>query len=72
MKTSSNSDCVEMHRGVRKFLAEEFPEVSTDIALLVLLRIAVDIAVRHSSSKERAPVLLSRLINEFLITDHYE
>ncbi len=68
--TLANKECALMSRGVRKFLAEEFPETSVDIAICVLLRIVVDTCVR-TGGRQYAPAVLSRLINHFLLEDHY-
>lgn len=71
MKSLSNAtECAMMSRGVRHYLASEFPETSVDIAILVLIRIAVD-SVCRIVGKEQAPILLSRLVNHFLLVDHY-
>ena len=68
--SSASKECALMSRGVRKFLAEEFPETSVDIAVCVLLRIVVDTCVR-ARGRQYAPSVLSRLINHFLLEDHY-
>lgn len=60
-----------MNRGIRRYLAREFPNTSLDIAIMVMLRISTHIAVA-TVGRERAPVMLSRLINRFLLVDHYD
>lgn len=69
--TNETRDCVKMNLAIRQYLSREFPETSVDIAILVLLRIAVDTAVKVGG-RERAPAMISRLTNHFLITDHYD
>jgi hypothetical protein len=72
MKTNNENyyeDCIRMNRGVRTYLANQFPDTSIDIALLVLLRIATSTAV-DSVGRQNAPAAISRLVNHFLTMDH--
>jgi hypothetical protein len=60
-----------MFRCIRHTLALNFPETRQELALTVLMRLATHIAV-DCTGRERAPHVMSRLINQFLLTDHYE
>lgn len=73
MKAKSTDSAVAnaMWRDIRCLLAHNYPEESQEIALMVLTRLATHIAV-DCISKERAPAALSRMINHFLLADHYE
>jgi len=70
-RSKENLEANRMWKCLRLTLAMNFPETSQEVALMVLLRLATNIAV-DCTGVDRAPSVMSRLINEFLLSDHYE
>lgn len=70
-QSRENYEASRMWKCIRMTLAMNFPDCPQEIALMVLLRLATHIAV-DCTSLERAPAVISRLVNEFLRSDHYD